>query len=143
MGGAKVEEGGRSKRVPIEEAEIYRLFEECADCVWTQVETWDWKAVKTVGIQLITAVDSINANLVEGDGRFTSADSGHFFIIARGSARETRLWLRRAVSRKLVDRGEGEMRIRQIEDGARQLNGLITFRRKKRAKLLVRESAER
>lgn len=134
-------EGDSSKRVPIEETEIFRLFEECADWVWECVQTWDWKAVKTVGIQLITAVDSINANLVEGDGRYTSADSVHFFIIARGSARESRLWLRRAVSRKLVDRKDGEFRIGQIEDGARQLNGLIAFRRKNRPTLEVREVA--
>jgi four helix bundle protein len=128
-----------SKRVPIEDTEIFRLFEDCADWVWEQVDTWDWKAQKTVGIQLIRAADSINANLVEGDGRYTSADGLHFFVIARGSARETRLWLKRAIKRKLVHPEAAIAQIQSINSGGRQLNLLIKFRRGNRGQLAVRE----
>ena len=127
------------KRVPIEETEIFENFESCADWIWDQVDGWDWKAQKTVGIQLIKAADSINANLVEGDGRYTSADSVNFFVIARGSARETRLWLGRAVRRKLVVEAEGLSQIVAINPGAKQLNLLISFRRGNRSSLTVRE----
>ncbi len=128
-----------SRRKPIEETEIFRLFEDVADWVWIQVETWNWTAQKTVGVQLVRSVDSINANLVEGDGRYTSADSINFFIIARGSAREARLWLRRAIKRRLVPEEAGRERVAQLESGARQLNLLISFRRGNRKNLAVRE----
>jgi four helix bundle protein len=128
-----------SKRVPIEDTEIFQLFEDCADWVWEQVDKWDWKAQKTVGIQLIRSADSINANLVEGDGRYTSADGLHFFVIARGSARETRLWLRRAIKRKLVDPGQARAQILAVNSGGRQLNLLIKFRRGNRGQLSVHE----
>jgi four helix bundle protein len=127
------------KRVPIEETEIFQVFEDCADWVWDQVNGWDWKAQKTVGIQLIRSTDSINANLVEGDGRYTSADSLHFFVIARGSAREARLWLRRAIKRRLVNEEAGILHIQALNSGGRQLNRLIAFRRKNRASLVVKE----
>lgn len=130
-----------SKRVPIEETEIFRIFEDCADWVWEAVDKWDWKAQRTVGIQLIKSADSINANLVEGDGRYTSADALHFFIIARGSARESRLWIRRAIKRKLVNNEEGLQQLAAINSGGRQLNRLISFRRKNRDQLIVREDA--
>ena len=129
----------RSKRIPIEETEIFSLFEEVADWVWQQVEKWDWKAQKTVGIQLVRAIDSVNANLVEGDGRHTSADSLHFFTIGRASAREARLWLKRAIDRRLVEQLDGLAQIRKLESGAKQLNLLMTFRRSKRSEFAVRE----
>ena len=129
-----------SKRLPIEETAIFEVFESCADWIWDQVSAWDWKAQKTIGIQLIRAVDSINANLVEGDGRYSSADSINFFIIARASARETRLWLRRAIQRNLVPEAEGRDRINQINSGAKQLNLLISLRRGNKKNLGVREA---
>jgi four helix bundle protein len=128
-----------SKRVPIEDTDIFLQFESCADWAWDAVDSWDWKAQKTVGIQLIRAADSINANLVEGDGRYTSADGLHFFVIARGSARETRLWIRRAIKRKLINEEEGMRQIAAINSGGRQLNLLISFRRKNKGVLTIRE----
>lgn len=129
-----------SQRVPIEETEIFRLFEECADWVWDEVDKWDWKAQRTIGLQVIRSADSINANLVEGDSRYTSADGLRFFVIGRSSARETRLWLRRAIKRKLVDPAECQAQISAVNSAGRQLNKLITFRRKNQGMLIVRES---
>ncbi|HVT11315.1 MAG TPA: four helix bundle protein [Fimbriimonadaceae bacterium] len=128
-----------SRRVPIEETEIFRIFEECADWVWETVETWDWKAQRTVGIHLVRAADSINANLVEGDGRYTAGDALHFFVIARGSARESQLWIRRAIKRRLVDEVEGAKQLADLGSAGRQLNRLISFRRKNRDALVARE----
>ena len=140
IGGFKDWRGaGEGVRVPIEETEIFRIFEECADWAWRAVEPWPWEAKKTVGIQLIRAVDSINANLVEGDGRYTSADGLHFFVIARASAREARLWIRRAISRGLVLADDGEPQICKLDSAAKQLNLLISHRRRLKGTLTVRE----
>src|SRR5690242_7751353 len=93
---------------PIEELDVFLLFEQIADWSWEAVQSWKPFPRDTVGKQLVRAADSINANLVEGDGRYGTADAIHFFVIARGSARETRLWVRRAKKRSLVPTGEAD-----------------------------------
>ncbi|MEA2554388.1 MAG: hypothetical protein QOJ65_2564 [Fimbriimonadaceae bacterium] len=114
---------------PIEELEVFRYFENVADWAWKEVETWSHLAQNTIGTQLIRAADSINANLVEGDGRYSIADAIRFFVIGRASARETRLWIRRAVKRKLVPEVEAALVLADLESGAKFLNQLIAYRR--------------
>jgi four helix bundle protein len=122
---------------PIEDLELFHLYEEVADWTWDQVKNWSQFHKDTVGEQLVTAVDSVNANLVEGDGRYTGPDSIRFFIIARASAREARLWLRRAKKRSLVPLAEADEMIAKLTQGTRWLNQLIAYRR--RAGKVVRE----
>ena len=66
---------------------------------------------------------------MEGDGRYGLADSIYFFVIARGSARETRLWIRRARKRNLVGE-EADAMIEKLKSATQLLNRLITYRRK-------------
>lgn len=119
--------------------EVFRLFESVSDWSWGQVQTWSPFAQNSIGLQLVRSADSVGANLVEGDGRYTDADSNKFFIIARGSARETRLWIRRASSRGLVSLDEAEAQIRTINHAACLLNRLITAKRKQMGQAGVRE----
>jgi four helix bundle protein len=84
-----------SERQPTEETEVFRLFDEVSDSVWDIVANWDSFAKKVIGIQLITSLDSLVANLVEGDGRYRPNDALQFFVIARASAREGKLWIQR------------------------------------------------
>ena len=48
------------------------------------------------------AADSIGANIAEGAGRGSFQDNRRCVRIARGSLNETKHWLRRAYSRKLL-----------------------------------------
>jgi four helix bundle protein len=123
---------------PIEEMECYRIFEEVADWGWTQVEKWKPYARHVIGEQLVAALDSVNANLVEGDGRYALKDSINFFVIARASAREGRLWIKRAIKRELVGDLDGQTQISKLEQATRLLNALITYRRS--ARFAVKES---
>jgi four helix bundle protein len=91
---------------------------------------------------MIRAFDSIGANLVEGDGRYTSADALHFFIIARASAREARYWLLRATVRELVTSDQSELLVKQITSSTIKLNNLIRHRRTAKSAGLVREEPE-
>src|SRR5262245_14035731 len=119
-----VKDMSQEKHTPIEDMEVFLRYEEIADWAWDIVKKWPPLAVDTVGKQLIRAVDSIGANLVEGDGRYSKADGLHFFIIARASARETRYWIRRATRRGLVTPTEGENKIAALASATQLLNRL-------------------
>jgi four helix bundle protein len=118
-----------SQHLPIEETDLYRKSEDLADTVWEIVDKWRAFHQDTVGKQLVRAADSIGANLVEGDGRYSDRDSLHFFVIARGSARETAHWLRRCLRRNLIQKLIAEDLLRQVEFILKSLNGLINCRR--------------
>jgi four helix bundle protein len=129
----------REKRhQPIEEMEVFRLYEEVASWAWHEVHRWTRLDQDTVGKQLIRAADSINANLVEGDGRHSDKEAIHHFYYARGSARETRLQIVRARDRKLVDLVEGNENIAKLTSATRLLNILLRYR--KGSVSVVRES---
>jgi four helix bundle protein len=91
----------------------------------------EWKQFEkdTIGRQLVRSIDSINANLAEGDGRFGVADGLHFFVIARGSVRESILWIRRAIERSPVSEVDAAEELAKLQEGLRQLNLLINYRR--------------
>ena len=113
----------------MEELAVFARFEKVSDQIWDLVQGWRLLAQDTIGKQVIRSADSIGANLVEGDGRFGKADALHFFVIARGSARETSLWVSRAQKRKLITASEATELLQLLADGLRMLNNLITYRR--------------
>lgn len=113
----------------MEELKVFACFEKVADRVWEQVTGWRMLAQDTIGKQVIRSADSVGANLVEGDGRFGKADALHFFIIARGSARETSLWVKRAAKRKLITLQDEAELLQLLTEGLQMLNNLITYRR--------------
>ena len=88
--------------VRFQDLEVYQLAEELADAIWEIVLKWGILARDTVGKQLIRAADSIGANIAEGSGRGSHADTRRFLRIARGSLLETQHWLRRAFRRQLL-----------------------------------------
>ena len=107
---------------------VFARFEEATGRIWDAVQTWRPLAQDTIGKQVIRSADSVGANLVEGDGRYSKADALHFFIIARGSARETCLWVKRAEQRQLLAPQEAAELLRLLADGMRMPNNLITYR---------------
>jgi four helix bundle protein len=85
-----------------EELEVYRLSERLADAIWATISGWDRFARDTLGKQMVRAADSIGANIAEGTGRGSFQDNRRFVRTARGWLNETKHWLRRAHSRKLL-----------------------------------------
>jgi four helix bundle protein len=82
---------------------VYRLSERLADEIWNVVQNWEFFSKDTVGKQLVRSADSVGANIAEGHGRYSHQDNKRFIRIARGSLNETRHWLRRAYTRKLLN----------------------------------------
>lgn len=128
-----------SKHLPIEEMDLFILFESVSDWAWEETQKWKPCAQHSIGSQLVGVADSIGANLVEGDGRYGDADSNRFFVIARASASETRLWIRRAAKRNLFDERAAMTQIDAIENAARMFNRLISVKRNRANGGAVRE----
>ncbi|PMB12809.1 hypothetical protein CEN47_29120 [Fischerella thermalis CCMEE 5319] len=85
-----------------EDLQIFQLAEKLADMIWDIVINWNSFEKDTIGKQFTRAVDSIGANIAEGNGRYNLQDNLRFIKIARDSLYETRYWLKRADIRKLL-----------------------------------------
>ncbi len=86
----------------LDELEIYRTAERVADRCYDLVKAWNAFDRETTGAQLVRAADSIGANIAEGYGRYHYGDRLQFMYYARGSAYETKYWMRRATRRGLL-----------------------------------------
>jgi len=119
----------------IENLRIIKETEEISDKIWDEVMTWDYFAKDTVGKQLVKAVDSIGANIVESQGRFHPKDVINFLYMARGSLKETKYWLRRSMNRKLLSKDKYEEFIDRINNLAPQINAFIKAQKRRKSKL--------
>lgn len=128
-----------TRHLPTEEMDLFLLFEEVADWAWDQVESWKPRHQDTIGRPLVRSADSVGANLVEGDGRYTDPDALHFFVVARASAREARLWIRRSAKRKLVASQDADRQVEKLTRATRLLNLLVGYRRRSVSSGRVRE----
>ncbi len=131
------------KHVPIEETSVFKKFEAIAQELWFIVDEFPSLAKWTIGKQIADAADSVGFNLVEGDGRYSDSEAIHFFYIARGSARETKLGINRSIQRRLMDESVGHRLLAEIDKATIELNGLISYRKRTRNVRAVHvESAE-
>jgi four helix bundle protein len=123
----------------IEESRLYQRAEQVADGIWGAVVGWEWFAKDTVGKQLIRAVDSIGANIAESSGRYHPGDVVRFLHYARGSIKETRYWLRRALARQLISRADHDLSFEMLDQLGRELNAYINFQQ---SRVVKEDSAE-
>jgi four helix bundle protein len=114
----------------IESFDAFAQIERVSDDVWDIVTKWRLLAQETVGKQLIRAVDSVGANLVEGDGRYHFKEKLHHCYIARGSVLEARYWVRRAHARRLVTDATAHDLDTRLGAARRWINTLIGERRR-------------
>lgn len=124
---------------PIEQTKVYAVACDLSDKAYCLVARWPRLAVDTVGTQWIRSLDSIGANLVEGDSRGSDLDSNRFFRYARGSAREARYWLDRAEKRDLLDAEAAKSIRAQLTECGKMLSGLIEYRKDSARNPFVKE----
>lgn len=109
----------------LEGLRIFRLAEKLADDIWEEVITWKGLARATVGEELVRAADSVGANIAEGHGRFHYRDEITFDYYSRGSLKETRFWLRRALARRIISEAKFQRYIDIVDELEPQLNAYI------------------
>jgi four helix bundle protein len=86
----------------VRDLDLYQNALDFSNKVWDLCIKWDYFAKKTVGDQLVRAVDSISANIAEGYGRTSVKDNLRFCYYAKGSLEEVKDWLSKAEYRKLL-----------------------------------------
>lgn len=109
----------------IDELKVYQKAMEVAEKCWNQVIQWDFFSKDTVGKQLIRAVDSIAANLSEGFGRYHYRETKNFGYYSRGSLYETLTWLKKALNRNLINKGDYLSLSNELKDISVRLNNYI------------------
>ena len=116
----------------LKDIEVYVLARRLADRVWNVVVGWDYFARRTVGQQLVRAVDSISANIAESYGRHHVRDVVLFLYYARGSLYETQDWLSKAVQRSLFSDELGRELLDTIQVIAPKLNAYISAKARRK-----------
>ncbi len=111
----------------LEDLEVYQLAESFSDAIWDIVLTWDYFAKDTVGKQMARSADSISANIAEGYGRFHYKENKNFCYFSRGSIIETKGWLRKSKTRKLIEGQKATELLAQLEIIYLKLNAYIKF----------------
>jgi len=109
----------------IYDMDVYRLAEELSDMIWHDYGSWVAKVQRTIGFQVITAVDSIAANLAEGFGRFHTGERKTFYRYVRGSFEETKCWLRKLIRRNIIPAARVEQYKKVINELGPKLNAFI------------------
>ncbi|HEX3024817.1 MAG TPA: four helix bundle protein [Chitinophagaceae bacterium] len=109
----------------LDDLEVYNLAEEYSNLIWEIVEKWNSFAKFGLGRQITDAADSISANIAEGYGRYFLKENINFCFYARGSLLETKSWLRKGVTRNLIEKEKHELLLLQLETIHKKLNGYI------------------
>lgn len=122
--------------MPIERTDVYQRACALGDETWRLALAWPKFAQDNLGGQLVRSLDSVAANLVEGDARGSDRDTARFFVIARSSAREARHWLIVSRRRSLIPLEKANAMVSELTEIVKMINGLITHRRSR----IVKES---
>ncbi len=113
------------EKTNFENLQVYKLSEKLSDQIWKVVACWEVRAKNTLGKQLIRAADSVGANIAEGSGRGTDPELRRFLRISRGSLYETKHWLRRAYSRRLLTEKQVNELLPIMEEISPKLNAYL------------------
>jgi len=111
----------------LDELEVYQLAESFSDEVWFIVSEWDYFAKDTVGKQMVRSADSIGANIAEGYGRFHYKENRNFCYFSRGSIIETKGWLKKSNTRKLINEEQFQSLFDKLQTIHLKLNAYLKF----------------
>lgn len=76
------------KYLQLNDIDCYKRALRLSNYVWDIVKAWDYFTQRTVGIQFVTAIDSISANIAEGFGRYGKKDKCKFYYYSFGSVKK-------------------------------------------------------
>ncbi len=109
----------------LEELKVYELAMDLGEEVWNIADKFNYYQKDTVGKQMVRAADSVAANLSEGFGRYHFKETINFSYYSRGSLYETKTWLRKSNTRKLISNDEYNKLLSTINVIGKMLNNYI------------------
>ena len=112
----------------LNDLEAYKIAFHLSNYIWEIVyPEWDFFAKKTIGVQMVNAVDSISANIAEGFGRYFKKDKINFYRYSKGSLKESFDWNEKARVRKLITGEQYKYIFGELEKLPKALNVLIKY----------------
>lgn len=115
------------KYLQLNDIDCYKKALNLSNYVWEIVITWSWFVQKTVGVQFVTAIDSISANIAEGFGRYGKKDKTRFYYYSFGSVKESLDWNEKSKIRKLLTREQYEHILEKLQILPKEIHQLIKF----------------
>ena len=115
------------KYLQLNDISCYKRALSLSNYVWDIVLTWDWFAKRTVGVQFVTAVDSIPANIAEGFGRYGKKDKIKFYYYSFGSVKESLDWNEKSKTRKLLTKNQYDHILSELQTLPIEIHQLIKF----------------
>lgn len=93
----------KSAYIPIHELEVYRLSRKLSTSAWTVYQRLSFQEKKVWGDQMLSAIDSVGANIAEGYARFHFSEKSRFYYISRASLSEgIEHWVDLGFERRIV-----------------------------------------
>src|ERR1700761_1595760 len=111
----------------LEDLEVYQLAESFGDEIWFIVNEWKYFAKDTAGKQMARSADSISANIAEGYGRYHYKENRNFCYFSRGSIIETKGWLKKSKTRKLLSEEQFNLLYEKLQIIHIKLNAYLKF----------------
>lgn len=115
----------KKKHFKLDDITAYKIASNLADIVWDKVSKWDWFSKRTIGDQLVEAIDSIAGNIAEGFGRYHKKDKIKFYYNGRGSLFESAHWVKKAEKRKLLSTNDTDHILGELRKLPKEINNLI------------------
>ena len=115
------------KYLQLNDIDSYKKALALSNYVWGIVIIWEWFPKKTVGIQFVTAIDSISANLAEGFGRYGKKDKVKFYNYSFGSVKEGLDWNEKSKIRGLLTNEQYKHILNELKSLPKDIHQLIKF----------------
>lgn len=115
------------KYLKLNDISAYKKALVLSNYVWDKVIKWDYFAKNTVGMQFVTSVDSISANIAEGFGRYGKKDKIKFYYYSFGSIKESLDWNEKSKTRKLLNLDQCDRILKELQNLPIEIHQLINF----------------
>jgi len=119
------------KYLQLNDIGCYKRALALSNYAWNIVIKWEWFAKRTVGVQFVTAIDSISANIAEGFGRYGKKDKVKFYHYSFGSVKEGLDWNEKSKIRNLITAEQYEHILNELQIFPKEIHHLIKFTNEK------------
>lgn len=116
----------KKKFIPLQDLDVYRLARRLSSMAWEIYQRLTFQQRKVWGDQMLSAVDSVGANIAEGYARFHFSEKSRFYFISRASLSEgVEHWIDLGFEREIVSIQEFESFSKIRLDVQVKLNNMI------------------